>query len=394
MRRRNLSIMSEDAHLEVGLACGWRIGAGSAPPEEAQLLALLDGITRTGSIAAAAREQGLSYRSAWGRIEKWQVILGQSLLDATRGSGSRLSAFAERLLDIDRRLHRRLAPQLAVARDEMRRALMASPAHTATVRLSIVASHDLALVRLRELLETSGHEVDVQFRGSVESLATLARGGCDVAGFHCPEGEIGRRIWPEYRRLLKPRKHALFRLCRRTQGLIVQKGNPKRVRGVADLARKGVRFLNRQPGAGTRLLLDLLLRKDGVDPSQIRGYASEEYTHAAVAALVAGGEADAALGIEAAARRFGLDFVSLVAEDYFLVMRRDRLRDAPLVVLKSHLVSAAFRNAIKSFGGYDARHAGEEVPIRDPAPPARRQGAAKARDATAGPNAVGRRNGA
>jgi putative molybdopterin biosynthesis protein len=390
MPGENLSIMSKDAHLEVGLDCGWRIGAGSPLPEETQLLALLEGIARTGSIAAAARELGLSYRSAWGRLEKWQVILGQSLLAATRGSGSRLSAFAERLLDIDRRLRRRLAPQLAAAREEMRDAL-ATPANAATVRLSIVASHDLALVRLRELLEAAGHDVDLQFRGSVESLATLARGGCDVAGFHCPDGELGRRIWPEYRRMLQPRKHVLLRLCRRTQGLIVQKGNPKRLRSVAGLARKGVRFLNRQPGAGTRLLLDLLLRQDGVDPSRIHGYASQEHTHAAVAALVASGEADAGLGIEAAARRFGLDFVPLVAEDYFLATRRNRLREPPLLVLMAHLTSAAFSDAVMSFGGYDTRHAGEEVPVRDPAPPVRERNPGKARKSKPGPNTHGRR---
>jgi molybdate transport repressor ModE-like protein len=358
--------MSIHADLEIGLDCRWRIGADSALPEEAQLLALLEGIARTGSIAAAARELRLSYRNAWGRIEKWQVILGQSLLDATRGSGSQLSPFAQRLLEIDGRLRRKLAPQLAAAREEMRGALM-TPRESAAVRLSIVASHDLALVRLREGLAAEGHHVELQFRGSVESLATLARGACDVAGFHCPEAEFGRRIWPVYRRLLRPRRHVLIRLCRRTQGLIVQKGNPKRLRGVADLARKKVRFLNRQPGAGTRLLLDLLLQQDGVDPAQVRGYASEEYTHAAVAAMVAGGEADAGLGIEAAARRFGLDFVPLVAEDYFLVTRRDRLRDAPLLVLKAHLASEDFRNAVRSLGGYDPRHAGEEVAVSDSA---------------------------
>lgn len=355
--------MQIDAHLEVGLECRWRLGDG-APEDAAQLLALLAAIERTGSIAAGARELGLSYRNAWGRIERWQRALGQSLLDAGRGSGSRLSPFAGRLLEIDAQLRRRVEPHLAAAREEMRRVLE-SGAGGGAVRVTVVASHDLALARLRDRMAAAGHEVALQFRGSMESLSALAQGSCDVAGFHLPEGEAGARLWPAYRRLLHPQRHAVLNLCRRTQGLIVQRGNPKRLRSIADLARRDVRFLNRQRGAGTRLLLDELLRQGGIDPGSIVGYATEEHTHAAVAALVAEGEADAGLGIEAAARHFGLDFVPLVTEDYFLAVRRDRLREPPVAALTEFLRSPAFRAEVEALGGYEAGQAGDEVALQD-----------------------------
>ncbi|MFZ5509041.1 MAG: substrate-binding domain-containing protein [Pseudomonadota bacterium] len=337
--------------MEIAPFLAWRFGAGSPPPEEARLLALLDDIARHGSIAAAARRQGLSYRHAWGLIEKWQSVFGRPLLAATRGSGSEPSAFARRLLELDRRLAAQLAPRLQAAGEEMRR-LLAEEEQPRAVRLALAASHDLALVKLQELMQADGHAVDLQFRGSVESLELLARGACDAAGFHCPEGDLGRRIWTEYRKHLRPRKHVLLPLGRRVQGLMVQPGNPRKLRSVADLARRNVRFLNRQPGAGTRLLLDLLLARQGIDVHRIRGYASEEHTHAAVAALVAGGEADVALGIEAAARRFGLDFVPLVPEDYFLALPRSRLQEAPLAALRAYVAGAAFGAALGSLPGY------------------------------------------
>jgi molybdate transport repressor ModE-like protein len=346
------------------LAAVWRLAPDSALGDEGLLLALLDAIARNGSIAAAAREQQTSYRHAWGRIERWQARFGQPLVLAGRGSGSRLTPFAQQLLALDARVRKRVEPQLAAAQAEMA-ALLGDPVAVAGTALSIEASHDLAVAGLADLLGNGGIEVDLHFRGSLEALAALSLGRCDVAGFHCPAGALGRRIWAQYRRYLSPRKHHVVRVCERVQGLMVAPGNPRRIAGVGDLAKARVRFLNRQPGAGTRMVFDLLLQDQGLKPGDIRGYGSEEHTHAAVAALIAGGAADAGLGIEAAARRFGLDFVPLVDESYFFAFPRKTERSAVIQALTSALGSGEFRRAVAELPGYRAQNSGEVVAVAE-----------------------------
>lgn len=354
-----MSLKVDDA---ASLACVWRFTPESAPNEETRLIALLDGIGRTGSIAAAARELGMSYRHAWGRIDRWQGHFGRELVASGRGSGSRLSPFAAQLVTLDAQVRRRLAPHLAAADLEMAEILAGRPRGT-HLRLRLVASHDLAVGSLADLMRARGHEVDLHFRGSVEAVAALAEGGCDAAGFHCPGGDLGRRVWSQYRRQLSARIHQLLRVCDRVQGLMVPAGNPKRLREVRDLARPDVRFLNRQPGAGTRMVFDLLLQEHGLKPGHIRGYTSEEHTHAAVAALIAGGEADAGLGIEAAARRFRLDFVPLIEEAYYFGFPRKSARSPEILGLAEALESPEFRQAVAAMPGYDATGSGDRLSV-------------------------------
>jgi molybdate transport repressor ModE-like protein len=349
--------MSFDTHLTPTLAGVWRFAPDAALGDEAQLMALLTGIAQTGSIAAAARASGMSYRHAWGRIERWQTRLGQVLVDAGRGSGSRLTPFATRLLALDARIRKRLAPHLAAASTEMA-ALLAGQA-TQTAQLKLAASHDLTVAELAELLRSRGWTVDLRFRGSLEAVAALAREDCDAAGFHCPGGLLGRRIWAQYLRHLSPRKHELMKVCERVQGLMVAQGNPKQVKGLRDLARGEIRFLNRQQGAGTRMVLDLLLLDQGLRPEDVSGYTSEEHTHAAVAALIAGGAADAGLGIEAAARRFGLEFVPLVEETYYLAYRRRAARSPAMAGVAAALAGPEFGEIVSRFPGYRCRGSGE-----------------------------------
>lgn len=346
----------------LSLACNWTFGIAPVQPEEARLLGLLERIRRTGSIASAAREAGISYRNAWGMLARWEANFGHPLLIPARGLGTRLTPFAIRLLDLDAQIREMLAPQLAAAAEQMARGL-AEAATPARAVPRIHASHDLALALLPARMAKQGQPVDLQFHGSLESLASFAEGRCEIAGFHCPEGAVGATLWQQYKPYLRPRQQVLIRLAKRTQGIMVAPGNPKKLRGIRDLTKPNVRFLNRQSGAGTRLLLDWLLRENGIAARTIAGYGDVELTHSAVAAMIASGHADAGLGVEAAARQFDLGFVPLLKEDYFLVTRRELLRQPALESLLALLKGNALRRAVRALPGYDPAGSGTEVPF-------------------------------
>lgn len=352
--------------------------------EEGTLLALLAGIAETGSVAQAARDCGFSYRHAWGVVRTWEERLRQPLVDMVRGSGSTLAPLGLRLVHLDARLKSRFAAQLAAAAEEVRLDLTpfmgAGPDH-----LTLHASHDPMLAHLPEALRGQGVELELHTLGSSESLASLAAGRCDIAGFHCPQGSLGTSLWKTYRAHLDPRAHVLIRFAQRSQGLMLAAGNPLKLKALRDLARSGVRFVNRQAGSGTRLLLDLLLADQRLLPRDLAGYADEEFTHAAVAATIASGAVDAGLGVEAAARRFGLDFIPLVREDYYLATRRDALTHPVLGMLLRYLATPAWRRLLAAEPGYIARGSGKllecESAWRSAAPaktgkstPARRRG--------------------
>ena len=355
--------MSRRAYYDVTVDIAWNLGIGPGH-HGGQLVALLAAIERSGSIASAARAVGVSYRNAWGLLARGEELLGQPLVHMARGRGSTLAPLGVTLVTRDARLRKALAPRLNQARAEVLRALQPG-SRGAPASLVIHASHDLALAKLRELMLERGQEMELENRGSLESLASFDQGRCDVAGFHCPEGPLGAPIWNQYRTHLKQRRDMLLYLARRPQGLMVVKGNPKRLHSIADLASPRVRFLNRQHGAGTRLLLDLLLNQQGIDPADIPGYTTEEYTHAAVAALIAGGEADAGIGIEAAARRFDLDFIPVLHEHYFLAVRRSRNDERAVRALFAELKGEPFRQAARTLPGYDCARAGEVLAVSD-----------------------------
>jgi molybdate-binding protein len=154
-------------------------------------------------------------------------------------------------------------------------------------------------------------------------------------------------------------------LTRRTQGLFLPKGNPKGIRGLHDLARDDIRFVNRQPGSGTRMLLDLALRQIGIDPASINGYATAELTHSAIAAFVASGMADLGFGVQPAAQQFALDFIPIINEDYLFACNRDKLNDAGLSGLLEVLRSDTYRDSVAHLEGYDPAFCGELLELEE-----------------------------
>jgi molybdate-binding protein len=166
-----------------------------------------------------------------------------------------------------------------------------------------------------------------------------------------------------YLRLLKPRRDRLVRFAAREQGLIVAPGNPRKLRSLAQVAEKHLRFVNRQRGSGTRALVEELMRESNVAPDELRGYGDEEFTHAAIAATIASGGADAGIGVRAAASRFGLGFVPLRHEIYWLAVRGRTLSAPAMKRLVGALRTPAFARIAKRLTGYDTSRAGEVVSL-------------------------------
>ncbi len=197
--------------------------------------------------------------------------------------------------------------------------------------------------------------------GSLGGLVALRDGLCHVSGCHLLDPESGEYTLPWIARVLPGRTVEVVRLVDREQGLIVAPGNPLGITGLGDLPR--VRYVNRQRGAGTRVLLDHELARAGMDPSTIAGYDREEPTHLAVAAAVAAGRVDAGLGVLSAARAFGLGFVGVAREPFDLVMLPDEPAVAPLLTL---MEDPDFRRQVEALGGYSTESTGQRIPLIAP----------------------------
>ena len=354
-------MQSRGVHLQYSFQPDGQRGADVQNP----LFDLLSAVREHGSIQHAAKAMGASYRHVWGALKQWEDVLGEKLVTWTQGQPARLTPFADRLLWAETRARARLTPHIEALRAELERVLMEALDGTQQV-LTVYASHDLALPVLRERA-SSAHRlhIDLKFAGSMDALRALAEGRCVVAGFHVPALAASNNVFAQaLKPLLKPGRHKLIGCTRRTQGLMVAKGNPLKLRGLPDLAQSPARFINRQEGSGTRLLTDHLLAQDGVDPSLIANYlqASED-SHMAVAAAIASGVGDAGMGIEAAARSFGLDFVPLMEEDYFLVCLKDALDHPAVLKLCESLRGPHWAALLAELPGYQARASGEVLSL-------------------------------
>jgi len=221
-----------------------------------------------------------------------------------------------------------------------------------------IGSHDLVLDLAASALRADDPGVTLASSnvGSLGGLVALRDGLCHLAGSHLLDPETGEYTLPYLDRVLAGQDVRVVRLVHRDQGLILTPGNPFGLKDIGDLDGPGVRYVNRQRGAGTRVLLDHELRLRGISPGEIDGYEREEPTHLAVAAAVASGRADAGLGILAAARAFGLDFVPVTREPYDLVVRTEDAESPRLAPLWELLRSDSFQASVRDLGGY---HTGE-----------------------------------
>jgi putative molybdopterin biosynthesis protein len=226
----------------------------------------------------------------------------------------------------------------------------------------IIGSHDNILDLLANHLHKRRPIVRISSAhvGSMGGIMAIRRGEAHLAGSHLLDEATGEYNISYIKRFLAGLPLALINLCYREQGLIVAQGNPKNIKNFRDIAKGQHTFINRQNGAGTRLLTDKTLKDEGIDTSEIYGYSHEEYTHMSVAAAVANGSVDTGMGIRAAANALGLDFVPLAEERYDLIVPLQHQDDAKVkAVLDLMNNDQDFHKAILALGGYNLRDCGK-----------------------------------
>jgi molybdate transport repressor ModE-like protein len=336
----------------------WRFRRESDGQTMLVMLDFLNEIRATGKITQAADRANLSYRHCWNLIEKWADFFGAPLVEREQGRGTRLTELGEKLVWAGQRLQARLRPQLQNLAQELETEISAALPQQGDM-LRVHASHGFAVSKLRELLQREHHMgVDLRYVSNQNSLVSLAHGTCDLAGVHLPQGELRKKAVAATKPWLSASEHRVIGFVTREMGLMVKRGNPLRVTSLERLLDPSVRFVNRDPDSGTRLLFDLLLAQQRIDEKNINGHERVEFTHAAVAAYVASDMADAAFGVEAAARQFDLDFVPLVTEDYFFVCRKQTLEFESVKRVLAVMRSKEFHDALAGLPGYTAKDAG------------------------------------
>jgi putative molybdopterin biosynthesis protein len=337
-------------HLKYSLEPGEQIGAALANP----LFELLAAIVEGESIRDAARLLGSSYRYVWDALRKWEKLLGEPLVTWSQGQRAKPTQFAHRLVWLERRARTRMQPHLEELRSDLSCAL-ADARDERQLLLTVRASHDIALsVLQRHASEAGDFHFDLAFAGSVDALRALNDRQCLVAGFHFPALRAEAPVFARaLKPVLKPRLHKVFACCRRMQGFMVRAELAERVRTFEDVVRSDLRFVNRQAGSGTRMLIEHLMHERSIAPASWPGYADHvENTHVAVGLCVASGVADVGIGIEAAALQFGLHFVPLVEEDYFLACMNDALEHPAVRRMRDVLAGPSWAQILMNLPGY------------------------------------------
>ncbi|PIT76727.1 LysR family transcriptional regulator [Limnohabitans sp. JirII-29] len=341
----------------------------SAPSNDAALLrhpliTLLQAVALHGSISAAARDLGLSYRHVWGELKRWEEVMGQELIVWEKGQSARLTEFGTKLMWAERQTQARLAPQIEALRADLERTFAVAFDPKAHV-LTLYASHDDALPRLREHTSSVGLHLDIRFCGSVDAIRALNEGRCTLAGFHTQtQPGMGTHTKQAYEHLLQPGLHKIIGFATRTQGLMLAPGNPLRLHSLMDVARTQARFVQRSLGTGTRVLLDDLLQQAQLNSASLNCNADAEPSHTALAEAIAAGRGDVGLGLESTARARGLGFVALTQEHFHLVCLKSALDTPATQALRHVLRTTEWASQLNALAGYQSDHSGEVQSLR------------------------------
>ena len=225
----------------------------------------------------------------------------------------------------------------------------------------LMAGCDPAMSVLARHLQKANMELVLAHRNSSEALELLRNGCVHIAGSHLRDETTGESNLAQVRKLFPRGTAVVFAFAVWEEGIVVAKGNPKAVLEIADFARKGVALVNREPGSGSRSLLDSSLKRLGIASSKVKGYKQVAHGHLPAAWQVRTGHADCCVATRAAARVFGLDFVPLVSERYDLVIRKQHIALPAVQLLLDTLNRTAFRRELEGLGGYDTSGAGKQM---------------------------------
>ncbi len=294
--------------LTIHFSIAWETGESTL--DLTTIAQLLEFIAETGTVRAAANKLGISYRTAWGKLDAAEKSLGQPLIVKSKGHGSKLTPPGNMLKAVVFNLTSGI--QSSVTRDQVlfERAIL-NNFNLAPRKLKLACSHD----SLIEACAATGllPEWTIRYMGSQKAIDALRAGAIDMAGFHLPEKLVTqpgmKELWADSRYFVLPV------MCREL-GLVVARGNPLQIRTIEDLLRPEIRFINRQKNSGTRLRLHELLRSRGLNPALISGYQQEEFTHSGVALAVLAKVADAAFALRSASTGFDVDFIPVGRETY------------------------------------------------------------------------------
>lgn len=275
---------------------------------------LLKAIQVENNLRIAANRQGYSYRKAWNLLKQWESLIGLALVNKHQGKGTQLTEVGKILLATTEESNYSLAEILTAASIKSNASLQSVLAQPK--QLIIIASDSEKINSLREQMLP----IELHIDGSGQALAAYANKKCDIAGFHLAMGNKNYEQFAEYSQFLDQKQDQFSLVEQRQQGIISHPDHP--VHSIQEIADQQLVFVNRQCGSGTRLLLDSLLKRQGIKPNEINGYCHEEHTHLAVASMIASHQAITGLGIKSVATRLNLHFTPITSEYYFLVFRQ------------------------------------------------------------------------
>ncbi len=314
------------------------------PVDLSWVAGLLRGVQDGRSLQSAAEIMEMSYRTLWNRLKAAEKELDCRLLMSVKGHGSTLTEAAKTLLAIVDEVEKEFS-EVSKEQEKRLQLHLENLNNDDHKKWLLCASND-------PILEDSAQGInafELRTMGSGQALERLLSGDADLAGFHVPDDDSISAV----RKRLSAEGIQAYPVMRRSQGLIVAKGNPLGIKQLKDLARPEIRFINRQRGAGTRLMLDKLLDAQGLAAQKIKGYQREEFTHSAIATAILAGTADVGVGLKSVAIEYGLNFIPLGDETYFLAM-------SPSLIKRS-----AVSELIRKIRGHAHSRAGyEEVKLR------------------------------